>query len=197
MDIYSHYIYAYLRENGTPYYIGKGSGYRAWSKHIGLNLPKNKKLIVIMESNLSELGALALERRYIQWYGRKDNNTGILRNKTDGGEGGDTLSNHPNKVKIIEKIIESNRNNIKHKKFGSLNPNWGNKYTHTENTKKLISEKISGRKLSETHKNTLSIKKRKETIINGLKFNSRTEAAKFYNVSLQKIKKWLDNLKEN
>lgn len=90
-----YYIYAYIRSQdssegkaGTPYYIGKGTAKRAWSKGIGeIGKPSNNMYIVIMESNLSELGALALERRYIKWYGRIDLNTGTLRNKTSGGDG--------------------------------------------------------------------------------------------------------------
>ena len=85
-----YYIYAYLREDGTPYYIGKGTKDRAWRhcKNDTVHPPKNQSQIVILESKLTEVGAFALERRLIQWHGRVDLDTGILHNKTNGGEGG-------------------------------------------------------------------------------------------------------------
>lgn len=75
------YTYMWLREDGTPYYVGKGTGERAFRK----GSPPRER--ILLELHESEADAFTAEKFLIAYYGRKDNGTGILRNLTDGGEG--------------------------------------------------------------------------------------------------------------
>lgn len=133
------YVYAYLRDDGTPYYIGKGVRGRAWNKLHSINLPADKSRIIIVESNLTNVGACALERRLIRWYGRKDLGTGVLRNLTDGGEGTAGF-----------KQTNEHKQKISNALKGIIRP------PQTEERRKAVSEKLKGRKKSEETKVKLS-----------------------------------------
>ena len=84
-----YYTYAFLREDRTPYYIGKGKDNRAYRRRNKgeIKPPKDKSRILILKKNLTEEEAFRHERYMISVFGRKDLGTGILHNRTDGGEG--------------------------------------------------------------------------------------------------------------
>ena len=81
------YTYLWLREDGTPYYVGKGKGRRAFTKNKhGVKCPNDEQRILVQEFP-DESTAFAAEMFLISFYGRKDLKTGCLRNLTAGGEG--------------------------------------------------------------------------------------------------------------
>lgn len=96
-----YYVYEYLREDDTPYYVGKGSGFRAYCKRP--YKPNDKSRIKIIKEDLSEQEAFDLEIILIKKYGRLDLGTGILKNKTPGGEGYSLSSETKEKLSVANK----------------------------------------------------------------------------------------------
>jgi hypothetical protein len=113
-----YYTYAYLREDGTPYYIGKGKGDRIHdTTGRPTTPPKDKSKRIYLKHNLTEEEAFRHEIYMIAIFGRKDNGTGILRNKSDGGEGNSGL------------VVSQKNKDILSKKWKDNNP----MNTHREN----------------------------------------------------------------
>jgi hypothetical protein len=81
------YAYVYHRANGSAYYVGKGHGKRVSVSSKNHYPPKDRSRITTIKCD-AEWIALAIERDLIKYFGRKNNGTGILRNLTDGGDGG-------------------------------------------------------------------------------------------------------------
>jgi hypothetical protein len=81
------YTYLWLREDGTPYYVGKGRGDRAFTKNNHRFQPPPNSDLILVQEYPDETSAFVAEQFFISFYGRKDQGTGCLRNLTDGGEG--------------------------------------------------------------------------------------------------------------
>jgi hypothetical protein len=144
-----YYIYSYLREDNSPYYIGKGKEQRAYTKGRNeVRPPKDKSRVRILKDNLTEQEAFEVEKLYILMFGRKDNGTGILRNKTDGGEGPsgriDSEETRKRKSRSLtgRKIPKETGEKIS-RVLRAKN------MKHSEEHKKYLSEKLKGKKPTE------------------------------------------------
>ena len=149
-----YYTYAYLREDRTPYYIGKGKGKRIHKKgKTEIKPPKDKTRIIFLKQNLTEEEAFKHEIYMIAVFGRKDLGTGILYNRTDGGDG---IKNPSEKTR--KKMSESHK--------GENHYNYGKSLSEEHKRKLSVVQKGEkhynyGKSLSEEHRKNISKSKEK------------------------------------
>ena len=139
------YTYAYLRVDGTPYYVGKGTGDRAYrDKGRPCKPPQDKKRILILKNNLFEEEAFRHEIYMISIFGRKDLGTGILRNRSIGG--GNAAEGRIVSEETRKKISNKLKGNIISAETRKKISQAGIGRKFNEETRKKISEKSKNRK---------------------------------------------------
>lgn len=166
-ELLEYYVYAYLRKSdNTPYYIGKGCRTRMFSKQHSVTVPKDKSQIQLIASNLTESMAHSVEIMLIGQYGRKDLGTGILHNRTDGGEGSSGAVVSPETRLKISLALKGRKLPPRNK-------------DHCDNIAKSLKGKTTGPHSSE-HKQRISnsLKGKEKTAAQLQKFHETTKSRK-------------------
>ena len=157
------YVYVHIRlDNNTVFYVGKGTGNRAYEMHRN---PHHDNIckecgykVVIIKNNLTESQAFRLESKMIKYYvitlgygidivGHNDYDHKLphLTNCTFGGEG-------TSGFKFSEESKRKKSESMKGKMVGEKHPMWGkNPYANKteeemEEIRKKMSEAVSGEK---------------------------------------------------
>ena len=166
-----YYTYAYLREDRTPYYIGKGKGNRIYKRGSRVFAPpKDKSRIIYLKQNLTEEEAFRHEIYMIAVLGRIDLGTGILHNMTDGGEGisnpseetrkkiSDAQKGKTHTEESRKKMSESKKNISEEtrRKIGEASKGRNKDRIVSEETRRKMSESGKGRTHSEDSKKKMS-----------------------------------------
>lgn len=144
-----YYVYAYFDKDETPFYIGKGVGYRyrvschlnkANTNHFLKNkfckIGRDHVEIRFLHKDLTEKEAFLLETLWIKYYGRRDKKEGTLCNLTDGGDG-------PNGIIVSTETKQKTSEALKG-------------HTVHEKTRQRISKALKGHQVSRRTRQKLS-----------------------------------------
>ena len=151
------YIYMLTDTRNGKKYIGQHNGSRKsyWSGGLIPNRIADvhgKDIFerVILEDNVLNEDLDEREKYYIKTY----NTINEGYNITEGGEGGDTISNHPNKEDIVRRISETLKGRVftdEHKEKLRLNH-----MSKDPDNRKKLSEALRGYNKTEEHKSKIS-----------------------------------------
>lgn len=159
MALLLFYVYFWLRYDGTPYYVGKGSGGRCfYNKDHTVNHPTKDRILI--QYYESEKEAFEAEIFFIAYYGRKDLGTGCLHNRTDGGEnppksvhrGFKHSEETRRKLSIAnkgKKLTEETRSKMSRSKMGNTSARG---HVHSQETRERISKSNLGKVMTENNR---------------------------------------------
>jgi len=193
----NYYTYAYLKENGTPYYIGKGKGNRCFDgRGKNCNLPKDRSKIIKLKKNLTEKEAFKHEIYMIAVLGKKCDGTGILMNIADGGNAPPKMHGNASPTKRPEvraKIGAANKKSLKGRIVPEnvrqkLSNTWKEKlknnprpsFYYTENLKKMAERNRTDKEKHKKHSEFMKDKSyaAKQIEYDNKIYKSMTEAIK-------------------
>lgn len=170
-----YYVYEYLREDLTPYYVGKGKNNRAFESHKrtnGAELRPDKKYISFVKKNITEQEAFDLEVKLIAKYGLKSDG-GLLVNLLYGGQGftpsNEFREQHSKRMMGVNKgrVLGPQSNELKQKRSAALKEwykqvdksakaynTWHTRYSHDYNKYANAISLLQTNSVRQVHKQT-------------------------------------------
>ena len=187
------YTYAYLREDGSPYYVGKGTGRRMYGNHRHTPVPPKDRILLLKE-NLTNEESIKHERYMISVLGRKCDG-GLLINLTPGGEGFCIPHTEEAKKKMREAERPAIREDVKKRISSSMkerlknNPRPSDLYM--KNIKKMAERNSTDMEKRKKHSDFMKGKSyaAKPITYKGVEYSSLTEAMNTTGLSRYIIKK--------
>jgi hypothetical protein len=151
------YVYAYLNEQGRPYYIGIGSTANRPFRPHNCEIPPRERVCLLRSGLPSKQWAGEWEIFFIDHYGRMCEGTGTLENNARGGQTGSSgwVPSEETK-KLISKRRKGIKLSAKAKAQGVATRMANGSYAHSDEWKENNAKLHTGRKNTSATKSLMS-----------------------------------------